>query len=99
MHEKTFFAFDVNDDKCFDDDVNNDFVDNIFDDFLDDFFDDFHDELTSKVELEKRNDDFVAFVRSVINNNTTQRNFETIQANHEHEENFKYEKLSSISRW
>ena len=71
MHEKTFFAFDDDDDKCFDDDVNNDFVDDIFDDFLDDFLDDFHDELTSKIELEKRNDDFVAFVRFVINNNTT----------------------------
>ena len=98
MHEEVSLAFDNDDDKCFNDDVNNDLVDDIFDDFLDDFFDDFHDELTSKVELEKRNDDFVAFVRFVINNNTTQRNFETIQANHEHEKNFKYKKSSSISR-
>ena len=98
MHEKTSFAFDDDDDKCFDDDVNNDFVDDIFDDFLDNSFDDFHDELTSKIELEKRDNDFVAFVRFVINNNTTQRNFETTQANHEHEKNFKYEKSSSISR-
>ena len=98
MHKKFFFAFDNDDDKYFDDDVNNNFVDDIFDDFFDNFFDDFHDELTSKIEFEKRNDNFVAFVRFVINNNTTQRNFETIQTNHEHEKNFKYEKSNSISR-
>ena len=99
MHEEASLAFDVNGDKCFDDDVNNDLADDISDGSLDDSLDDFHDELTSEVELEKRNDDFVASVRSVISNSTTQRNFETTQASHEHEENFRYEKSSSISRW